>query len=159
MSNFQTHIKGGYLEYFLWNGLQVNYSIYCWWWRWLMMINDGWLIGAMMNNFSISLYFMTSDTHGWWIMVMIVDGYWWLITNVIWWNYGCQPDELGCQPGEFGCQPDELGCQPDEPLASLVTMHQQDQSSMFMVVVMLLMYSVLHCLYSVGNKITTTTMS
>ena len=30
-------------------------------------------------------------------------------------------------------------------------------SSMFMVVVMLLMYSVLHCLYSVGNKITTTT--
>ena len=28
-------------------------------------------------------------------------------------------------------------------------------SSMFMVVVMLLMYSVLHCLYSVGNKITT----
>ena len=30
-------------------------------------------------------------------------------------------------------------------------------SSMFMVVVMLLIYSVLHCLYSVGNKITTTT--
>ena len=30
-------------------------------------------------------------------------------------------------------------------------------SSMFMVVVMLLMYSVLHCLYSVGNKITTAT--
>ena len=30
-------------------------------------------------------------------------------------------------------------------------------SSMFMVVVMLLMNSVLHCLYSVGNKITTTT--
>ena len=30
-------------------------------------------------------------------------------------------------------------------------------SSMFMVVVILLMYSVLHCLYSVGNKITTTT--
>ena len=30
-------------------------------------------------------------------------------------------------------------------------------SSMFMVVVMLLKYSVLHCLYSVGNKITTTT--
>ena len=29
--------------------------------------------------------------------------------------------------------------------------------SMFMVVVMFLMYSVLHCLYSVGNKITTTT--
>ena len=30
-------------------------------------------------------------------------------------------------------------------------------SSMFMVVVMLHIYSVLHCLYSVGNKITTTT--
>ena len=30
-------------------------------------------------------------------------------------------------------------------------------SSMFMVVVMLLIYAVLHCLYSVGNKITTTT--
>ena len=32
-------------------------------------------------------------------------------------------------------------------------------SSMFMVVVMLLMYSVLHCLYSVGNKITITKWS
>ena len=31
-------------------------------------------------------------------------------------------------------------------------------SSMIMVVVMLLIYSVLHCLYSVGNKITTTTI-
>ena len=30
-------------------------------------------------------------------------------------------------------------------------------SSMFMFVVMLLIYSILHCLYSVGNKITTTT--
>ena len=36
--------------------------------------------------------------------------------------------------------------------------HQQNhQCYGFLVVIMLLMYSVLHCLYSVGNKITTTT--
>ena len=54
--------------------------------------------------------------------------------------------------------------QPNEPLASLVASPMSlwllwwppTGSSMSMVVVLLFMYSVLHCLYSVGNKNTTT---
>ena len=49
-----------------------------------------------------------------------------------------------------------FGCQPDEPLASLVTTNRIINVYVFLVVIMLLMYSVLHCLYSVGNKTTTT---
>ena len=46
----------------------------------------------------------------------------------------------------------------DGPLASLVTTKRILESSNygFLVVIMLLMYSVPHCLYSVGNEITTT---
>ena len=50
-----------------------------------------------------------------------------------------------------------FGCQPDEPLASLVTTNRIINVYGFIVVIMLLMYSVLHCLYFVGNKIITTT--
>ena len=51
------------------------------------------------------------------------------------------------------------GCQPDEPLSSLVTTNRIINVYVFIVVMVLLMYSVLRCLYSVGNKITTTTRS
>ena len=47
-------------------------------------------------------------------------------------------------------------CQPDEPLSSLVTTNRIFNVYGFIVVIMLPMYSILHCLYSVGNKITTT---
>ena len=50
-----------------------------------------------------------------------------------------------------------FGCQPDEPLASLVTTNSIINVNGFLVVIMLLMYSVLHCLYSVEYKSTTTT--
>ena len=43
------------------------------------------------------------------------------------------------------------------PMSLWLLWWPQTGSSMFMVVVMLLIYSVLHCLYSVGNKITTIT--
>ena len=49
------------------------------------------------------------------------------------------------------------GCQPDGPLASLVTTNRFFNVYGFLVVItLLLMHSALHCLYSVGNKITTT---
>ena len=64
------------------------------------------------------------------------------------------------------------GCQPDEPLSSLVTTNRIINVYVFIVVIVtdlhtwmevcvivLLMYSVLRCLYSVGNNITTTTRS
>ena len=53
----------------------------------------------------------------------------------------------------------DSGCQPDEPLASLVTTNRIINVYGFLVVIMVLVYSVLHYLYSVGNKITTTTMT
>ena len=43
----------------------------------------------------------------------------------------------------------------DGPLDSLVTTNRMINVYGFLVVTMLLMYSVLHCLYSVGNKIAT----
>ena len=60
--------------------------------------------------------------------------------------------------GEYlhlGCQSDEhlVGCQPDEPLASLVTSEKIINVYGFLVVIMLRM----HCLYFIGNEITTTT--
>ena len=50
-----------------------------------------------------------------------------------------------------------FGCHPDGPLASLVTTNRITNVYGFIVAIMLLMYSVLHYLYSVGNKITTIT--
>ena len=50
-----------------------------------------------------------------------------------------------------------IGCQPDEPLASLVTTNRIINVCGFLVITMLPMYAVPHCLYSVGNWITTTT--
>ena len=47
-----------------------------------------------------------------------------------------------------------IGCQPDEPLASVVTTNRIFNVHIFLVVTMFLLYSFLHCLYSVGNKIT-----
>ena len=49
-----------------------------------------------------------------------------------------------------------FGCQPSEPQASLVTTNRIINVYDFLSVVLLFMYAVLHCLYSVGNKITTT---
>ena len=62
--------------------------------------------------------------------------------------------------GEYlhlGCQSDEhlVGCQPDEPLASLVTSEKIINVYGFLVVIMLRM----HCLYFIGNEITTTTIT
>ena len=51
----------------------------------------------------------------------------------------------------------KLSCQPDEPLAFLVTTNRIINVYGFIVVIMLLIYSALRCLYYVGNKITTTT--
>ena len=51
-----------------------------------------------------------------------------------------------------------IDCQPDEPLASLVTTNRIINVYGFLAVIMLLMYSFLHCLYTAGNKITTTTI-
>ena len=48
-----------------------------------------------------------------------------------------------------------FGCQPDEPLASLVITNRIFNVNSFLVFIMLLMYSVLRCLYFIGNKITT----
>ena len=55
----------------------------------------------------------------------------------------------------WDCSP-SIGCQSDEPLVSLVTTNRIINVYGFIIVIMLLMYSVLHCLYSVGNKITAT---
>ena len=50
-----------------------------------------------------------------------------------------------------------LGCQPDEPLTFLATTNRIINVYGFLVVVMLLMYDVFYCLYSIGNKINTNT--
>ena len=47
-----------------------------------------------------------------------------------------------------------FGCQSDEPRASLVTTNRIINVYGFLVVIT---YAVLHCLYSIGNKITTAT--
>ena len=49
------------------------------------------------------------------------------------------------------------GCQPDEPQASLATTNRCNRVYVVLFFILLLMYAVIHCLYSVGNKITTTT--
>ena len=50
------------------------------------------------------------------------------------------------------------GCQPDEPQPSLVTINRSTNVYGFLVI-LLSMYNVIDCLYSVGNKITTTTLT
>ena len=57
---------------------------------------------------------------------------------------------------EYAAFIDYIGRQPDEPLASLVTTNRIINVYGFLVVVMLLSYYIHHCLYCVGNKITTT---
>ena len=52
-----------------------------------------------------------------------------------------------------------FGCQTDESPASLVTTDRIIYVYGFLVVMMLLVYSVLHCLYSVGNKIIIITLA
>ena len=44
-------------------------------------------------------------------------------------------------------------CQPDEPLASLVTTNRIINIYDFLVVTIIIVYAVLHCLYSVGNDV------
>ena len=46
-----------------------------------------------------------------------------------------------------------IGCQPDEPLVSLMATTRIINVYGFLVVIMLLMFSVIHFLYSVGKKI------
>ena len=55
------------------------------------------------------------------------------------------------------CFAHSFGCQPGELLASLVTTFRITNVHGSLVVTMLLIYSVLHYLYSIGNKITTIT--
>ena len=69
----------------------------------------------------------------------------------------CQPNWMGHRQ-KSDHQTDDR-CQPNEPLASLVTTNRIINVYGFIVVIMLLMYSVLHCMYSVGNKITISTYS
>ena len=49
------------------------------------------------------------------------------------------------------------GYQPDEPNASLATTNRCNQVYVVLVFVLLFMYAVQLCLYSIGNEITTTT--
>ena len=49
------------------------------------------------------------------------------------------------------------GCQPDEPKASLATTNRCNDVYVVLFFILLFMYAVIHCVYSVGNKITTTT--
>ena len=48
-------------------------------------------------------------------------------------------------------------CQPDEPQASLATTNRCNDVYVVLFFILLFMYAVIQCLYSVGNKITTTT--
>ena len=50
-------------------------------------------------------------------------------------------------------------CQPDELQASLATTNRYNHVYVVLFFTLLFMYAVIHCLYSVGNKITTTTIS
>ena len=64
---------------------------------------------------------------------------------------------MSCSPTPTYKQP-LYGCQPDEPQASLATTDRR-RINVYIVLlfVLLFMYAVLHCLYSVGNKIASTT--
>ena len=61
-----------------------------------------------------------------------------------------------CSPTPTYKQP-LYGCQPDEPQASLATTNRCNHVYVVLFFILLFMYAVKHCLYSVGNKITTTT--
>ena len=61
-----------------------------------------------------------------------------------------------CSPTPTYKQP-LYGCQPDEPQASLATTNRCNHVYVVLFFILLFMYAVIHCLYSVGNKITTTT--
>ena len=62
-----------------------------------------------------------------------------------------------CSPTPTYKQP-LYGCQPDEPQASLATTNRCNHVYVVLFFILLFMYAVIHCLYSVGNKITTTTI-
>ena len=49
------------------------------------------------------------------------------------------------------------GCQPYQPQASLATTNRYNHVYVVLFFILLFMYAVIHCLYSIGNKITTTT--
>ena len=61
-----------------------------------------------------------------------------------------------CSPTPTYKQP-LYGCQPDEPQASLATTNRCNHVYVVLFLILLFMYAVIHCLYSVGIKITTTT--
>ena len=61
-----------------------------------------------------------------------------------------------CSPTPTYKQP-LYGCQPDEPQASLATTNRCNHVYVVLFFILLFMYAVIHGLYSVGNKITTTT--
>ena len=62
-----------------------------------------------------------------------------------------------CSPTPTYKQP-LYGCQPDEPQASLATTNRCNHVYVVLFFILLFMYAVINCLYSVGNKITTTTI-
>ena len=51
------------------------------------------------------------------------------------------------------------GCQPDEPQASLATTNRCNHVYVVLFFILLFMYAVIHCFYSVGNKIITIIIS
>ena len=61
-----------------------------------------------------------------------------------------------CSPTPTYKQP-LYGCHPDEPQASLATTNRCNHVYVILFFILLFMYAVIHCLYSVGNQITTTT--
>ena len=65
---------------------------------------------------------------------------------------------MGYRRAFAGCQPDEHGCQPDEPQASLATTNRCNHVYIVLFFILLFMYAVIHCLYSVWNNITITTL-
>ena len=75
-----------------------------------------------------------------------IRGTFWLLYHV----RSCSPIPTYKQPLH--------GCQPDEPQASLATNNRCNLIYVVVVLVLLFMYALLHCLYSVGVKITTTTV-
>ena len=61
-----------------------------------------------------------------------------------------------CSPTPTYKQP-LYGCQPDEPQASLTNTNRCNHVYVVLFIILLFMYAVIHCLYFVGNKLTTST--
>ena len=73
------------------------------------------------------------------------------------WELCCLTSYLPCEVLLPDSNNHSFGCQPDEPQASLATNNSSVNVYYVLVFVLLFMYAVPHCLYSVGNKVTTST--